>query len=306
VGPLIQHADDLRAELAVALGQPVLEGVEVRVARGPDELATLAPEKTPPPPGSTAVGYPALKLAVLSLGNPGAEPADLDESFRHELAHLALYDASIGRAPHWLAEGFATDVSGGAAWSRGWALWSATVRRHLMPFSELERTITSGAPGARLAEAEAADFVQSMTKDDTKWRFAALVEKLAHGEIFDDAIVNAYGSNLPSLERKWRADVSRRESLTTILAGIGVPGAIAIGLAAMRRYRKRSNRPLPKPRIKARTAAGEAAVEAAGADADRTRLHIVLSRRDERVEPVILADSEIPKVEHEGEWHTLH
>src|SRR5882672_1609836 len=73
VGPLIQHADDLRAELAVLLGQPVLDGVEVRVARGPDELSTLAPEKMPPPRAATFACYPALKLAVLSLGNPGRE-----------------------------------------------------------------------------------------------------------------------------------------------------------------------------------------------------------------------------------------
>jgi hypothetical protein len=33
----------------------------------------------------------------------------------------------------------------------------------------------------------------------------------------------------------------------------------------------------------------------------------VLSRREEPVEtPMITPEAEIPKVEHEGEWHTLH
>jgi hypothetical protein len=39
---------------------------------------------------------------------------------------------------------------------------------------------------------------------------------------------------------------------------------------------------------------------------DRGRVHIVFSRREERVEPAIVPEAEIPKVEHEGEWHTLH
>ena len=43
-----------------------------------------------------------------------------------------------------------------------------------------------------------------------------------------------------------------------------------------------------------------------GASSERPRVHIVFSRRDERVETPVLPESEIPKVEHEGEWHTLH
>src|SRR5262245_32040383 len=38
VGPLIAEADDLRAELADILGQAPLDDIEVRIARGPEEM----------------------------------------------------------------------------------------------------------------------------------------------------------------------------------------------------------------------------------------------------------------------------
>jgi hypothetical protein len=43
------------------------------------------------------------------------------------------------------------------------------------------------------------------------------------------------------------------------------------------------------------------------ASVDAPRVHIVLSRREERVEPALLApEAEVPKIEHDGQWHTLH
>ena len=240
VGPLIAHADDLRAELAVTLGRPLLDGVEVRIARGPDELATLAPEAASPQSGATYACYPTVKLAVLSLGNPGAEPADLDESFRHELAHLALFEAAAGDPSRWLSEGFATNVAHQDNWSRGFALFTATLRRHFLSLSEVEKNVATSTPLAKLARAQAAEFVDFLTQDDVKWRFALLVEKLGHGDAFDDALLGAYGASAANLESRFRSEVSRRETFLTIAVGLGLPGFLAVLVFAVRVARRRS------------------------------------------------------------------
>src|SRR4051812_21124043 len=76
--PLIDRADDLRAELAEELGQTLLDGVEIRVARSAEEMATLAPQDSPPPPRAAAIAYPKVRLVVLSLGAAEAsDPAEL-------------------------------------------------------------------------------------------------------------------------------------------------------------------------------------------------------------------------------------
>src|SRR5262245_33868301 len=90
VGTIVAQADELRAELTEALGQTPLEGVEVRVARGTEEMSTLAPAGSPPEPQQTSVFYPHLRLIVLSLGTGDA--AELASAFRLELARLALWE----------------------------------------------------------------------------------------------------------------------------------------------------------------------------------------------------------------------
>ena len=78
---------------------------------------------------------------------------------------------------------------------------------------------------------------------------------------------------------------------------VGLAAALLSGGAAVRALRRRKAR------------AEERRLQGAGGPAvssDRARVHIVFSRRDERIEPPMVPEAEIPKVEHEGEWHTLH
>src|SRR5687767_14443268 len=79
VASVVAQADELRAELTEALGQTPLEGVEVRVARGTEEMSTLAPAGSTPDPEQTSIVYPQLRLIVLSLA--ASDPVDLASAF---------------------------------------------------------------------------------------------------------------------------------------------------------------------------------------------------------------------------------
>ncbi len=298
VSPLTAQADDLRAELAENLGQPPLDGVEIRIARGLEEMGTLAPQNVPPPPQAVSVSYPKLKLIVLALAGNATEPVDLRESFRRELARLALAEAVAARPiPAWLAEGFVEHFVRPSGWSDEWALYRASIRHGMHALGELDAVLSEGGSEASLAVAEAADFVGFLVKAERRAEFAGAVERLRQGDSLESALASAYGSGLPSLERRWRADRTRWTTLITVSLAIGVPALALLGWSIVRSVRRR-RRGLDRE--------VEGPAKRAAASADRERVHIVLSRRDERLEPPVIAEAEVPRVEHEGEWHTLH
>jgi hypothetical protein len=137
VQPLIAQANDVRTKLTDDLGEAVLDRVEVRVARNPDEMTMLAPLDYPPFPYASAMAYTRMHLVLLSMQAPvSAEATDLEETFRHELAHVALEDAVAGHhVPRWFTEGLAIHESGEASWTRWKTLWDATLSNQVMPLS---------------------------------------------------------------------------------------------------------------------------------------------------------------------------
>jgi len=296
VSGIVAQADELRAELTEALGQTPLDGVEVRVARGTEEMTTLAPSGAAPDPLQTSIGYPALRLIVLSLG--GGDAGELVADFRLELARLALGEAVGGRKlPRWFAEGFATRFSREGAWGREWQLYRAALRRRTHTTAELEHALEKGGAQKELAAAEATDFLAFLLKAEKTAKFASAVERLRQGDEVGSALGTGYGSDIEVLEREWRSELGRRATVTTILVGVGIPVLGLLGYVLARAARHRRSVTVKKGRKATR---GKTAPEA-------PRVHIVLSRREERVEPpMITPEAEIPKVEHEGEWHTLH
>jgi hypothetical protein len=303
VNPLIAQADDVRAELGKVLGSPPLDGVEVRIARGSDEMATFAP---PFPPGSphpmaarsVAITYPALKLVVLSLGDLGAvQQGELGEAFRGELGRVALYQATRGRTiPSWLYEGFSADFAGERAWSRWWLVFTASVLQGIAPLDALDDLMARGGSDGALAIAEGADFVGFLLRPEMRPRFAACADQIGKGEMFASAVAGAYGKTLPELEKVWRTDLRERCVVRGAAFLAAVPTAVLVGIVALRSIKRR----------KVRREADKKTAESAAAASERQRVHIVFSRREESAEPPIVVEPEVPRVEHEGEWHTLH
>jgi hypothetical protein len=298
VGSVVAQADELRAELTEALGQTPLEGVEVRVARGTEEMSTLAPSGSPPGPEQTSIVYPQLRLIVLSLSG-GDVAANLGSAFRLELARLALWQAVGGRTlPRWFSEGFAARFSREGEWAREWQLLRAALRGRTHTTLELDRAFEKGGAHKALAAAEATDFLAFLLKPEKTAKFAGAIERLRQGDEVRSALGAGYASDITALEREWRSELGRRATLTAILGGVGFPALALVAVVFVRAARRR--------RIAALRLKGQKRLRGKALP-DAPRVHIVLSRREERVEPAMLApEPEVPKVEHEGEWHTLH
>jgi hypothetical protein len=245
---------------------------------------------------------------ILSVTAPlSLEPSDLDERFRHELAHLALDEAMHGRPlPRWFQEGFATYSADEDTHARLEMLITASLRQRTIRIADLEPNFPADAPEASLAYAEAADFVRFLHATSAK-AFAGAIDHLGRGEPFEAAIASSYGADMNALELAWRRDMARRYSFLPVLfAGLAL---WAVWSAALFLRRVRSRKAIASLR-RARRADGTPRPRSLSARERLLRdpaMKIVAARgaRDEAGE-LVLQDPEIPKVEHDGRWYTLH
>jgi hypothetical protein len=300
VAPLLHDADEIKQKLEAELGQPVLAKVEVRVARSPEEMAELAPTELPPPTYASGVAYPPLHFVLLSMIAPGSnQGVDLDDVFRHELAHVALEDATLGHhVPRWFNEGLAVHESNELPWERRRVLWDAALSGSVLALDDLDRNFPDAGAKVNIAYAESVDFVQFLMRDADQKRFTSLIERVRAGTPFDRALADAYGTDLHRLEYQWKEELGRRFKLMPVLTGTGTVGAImaALLVAAWVKRRRRARAKL------AEWAREEAAIDAAIAAASST---------DEEAppapEPSIAARARaVPMVHHDGRWYTLH
>jgi len=308
IDPLITAADDAKRELEDWLGRPVLGKVRVDVARTPGEMQTFAPRGAPYPEYASGVAYPELGLVLLTLTPrfPN-ESLDLAQVFRHELAHVALTDA-VGPhpIPRWFNEGFAVMASGETSFERMWTLSTATISDRLLPLAQVERSFPSDENKASIAYAEAADVLRFLIRREDRHRFRALVAELGDGSTLDHAARQAYGVDLVTLEHEWREAVAKRYTFWPILCSGTVvwAGVMALFFWGWRKRRARSKATL------ARWAQDEAREDRLRKLEENARIHIVLQRAPaETATPLpsgAPSEIDVPRVQHDGTWHTLH
>jgi hypothetical protein len=318
VQPLIADAAAVRTQLTEWLGQPVLSEVRVAVARTPGEMTTLAPPNAPYPDYAAGVAYPEIGLVLLTIKpvHPNSQH-DLNEVFRHELAHVALEDAVGGRAiPRWFNEGFAVMASGETSYVRLQTLWTATVSDNLLTLPQMERSFPSDESQAGIAYAQAADVVRFLVRREEQHRFRGLVSRLRDGETMDGALLNSYGEDAAALESEWREEVAKRYTFWPVLFSGTViwAGTMALFVVGWRKKRRKAKATLA--RWENEEAAEDAVRQrlAMRAEANAPRVHIVLARSSSDDAPASvptavmarLPEVEVPKVEHDGQWHTLH
>ncbi len=316
VQPLIHEADAFRERLRDLFGYPVLNHVSVHVARTPGEMATLAPVGSPFPNYAEGVAYPGLGLILLTIDPKHPNSAhDLSEVFRHELAHLALHEALEGHhVPLWLNEGFAIHLSGESSLARLQTLWTATLAETLMPLSQLDRQFPDDIVQTPIAYAQSADVVRHLLRTRYNQRFVAMLHRVRGGQPFAKAMTDAYGFDVygvgeNSLEDEWRRDVAKRYSFWPVLFSGSMVWIGALGLFVVGYYRRRKRQRLTLDRWAVEEAAE---IAPAVAQLPAGRMHIVLAPKDGSPDPLLpefkkpTRDMEVPKVEHEGSWHTLH
>lgn len=223
---LSRGLEDERNAVAALLGRDFEGPVDVVLAEGPKDLPSLG-----------AVPDGALVLDARAVGGDEGKQA-----LRHALAHLAL--ARLGTFPRWFAEGVAALAAD--EWSLGGLL--ASYRSSVRPESAIPLAQLSKSWPERLAEVEVAHaqsrsfvaFLRSEGDDGAALR--ALVGKVAAGAAFEAAFQEAFQSELPAVEARWRERQAGRWSFVAVATHpmtVWVAFTVACVLAYVRLRRTR-------------------------------------------------------------------
>jgi Peptidase MA superfamily len=299
VRPALLELAEFRETIRKELGQDVLTNVRIRIARSPEDMASLAPTAYPPQSYATAVSYTGQKMVLVSLRAPRThEGTNVAETVRHELTHVAVDDAfGVRRVPIWFNEGLAIHYSGEGSLMRRQTLLDAAAMNRLIAFSAIDPHFAESSDNVSLAYAESGDFIRFLLKDGD--RFRSLIERTRQQQTpgsatFEKNLSDAYGSDLRTLDFQWQKEIEKIANwMPGVVTGsaLWIAGSFALMIGYVRRKQKDKH-------VRNRWEAEEIEIteriarqtEAFSADAETFSVHI----------------PELPRVEHEGDWHTLH
>jgi hypothetical protein len=291
------------------LGRTVSDELVIRIARSPAEMVRLAPSRAPPPRYAVGVAYPALGLVILSVVSPDSWlPPDLPRVLTHELSHVALYRAVHGRPlPLWFVEGLAVHQAGEQNLARVRTLWEAAVVGEVLPLSQLSRRFPRRPHEVNRAYAQSADLVEHLLHtEEERAALPDLLDRVARGKSFEDAVLGAYRAELAAIDLEWRQALSERfRVLPLVLTGTALWGGIAL-LAIVAFIRRRRQHHEKLRRWGDEEAAYERAVAAVELQRQMSLREELAMRQGYPVPMAIPREPGVPTVEHDGQRHTLH
>ncbi len=179
------------------------------------------------PEWGAAVAFPREGRIVLQGRSAGSDAGDPARTLRHELAHLALWEALGGRIPRWFDEGYASWAAG--EWGREEILTTslALVIRGAPSVEELESWFGQGPTRARNAYALSHRAVAEMAALDGERGLALFFRYWSESGSIDSALRRAYGLTLDGFDRHW----GRRTQLR--YGALAVVGNLSLALALM-------------------------------------------------------------------------
>lgn len=232
--------------IADGLGLEDLSGIEVWILPEVDDYFEV--NNLPGRPPEWAVGLSLSDRSVVVLVNgvgPGGELVDLQKTFAHELAHVAIDRARAGGAvPRWFHEGFAVMLADEWTPERSELLSRAAASGSLKSFAELSRTFPPHQNTASVAYAQSFHFVRdvmSIAGDDV---FARILDKVARGWKFEAAFASEVGDSISLAEARWSQRLQSTMSGWSVLndGTFGFFGAALLFIVAWLVRRKRTAR----------------------------------------------------------------
>ncbi len=217
----------LRIEVA-----PTKEAFARRAAQlgGPDWAAGLA--------------APHQGLVLLRSPRQLADPLHFKEVLIHELVHLYLAAGLKGRrAPLWLEEGLAMQLSGETGWGLAAAMTRAVLGPGLLPLAKLEHRFPPQADQAALAYAQSYYLVGWLLDQYGEKSLRSMVHSLSQGRPLTAALQLATGHSLAGIQERFDDDMSSRFSWISALTAGGTLWALialvaGVGLVIRRRKQR--------------------------------------------------------------------
>ena len=237
---------------------------KILIALAPDEarfrewIGPFAPE------WGAAVAFPGSNRIIMQGSSAGADAGNPLETFRHELAHLALHEAMGELTPRWFDEGYASWAA--HEWNREDVLATniGLAWRGMPTLEELDDRFQHGSTSAQEAYALAYRAVADLAELGGERGLAPLLEQWKEQRSLEKAIRLTYGITLTDFEQRWQSRTKRRYGALALFSNLAI-GGVLVSLVLLPLYLARRRR--DKARLAAMVVA-DAKAEAAARAAD--------------------------------------
>lgn len=181
-------------------------------------------------------------IALRADGSRG-DLEGLPAVFRHELAHLALEEATGGNAPRWLHEGYAQYAAGSWDWQQAWRLRFVFLTGGGDELRELSLGFPGDATGARTAYLLSYTAVQELAGLSGPRGLQVVFTRLREGATMDEAVRRTFGITLDQFEERWRKRVGERYGILFMLSrATAFWVAVTVALLLLGWWRRRRDR----------------------------------------------------------------
>jgi hypothetical protein len=215
------------------------------------------------PEWGAAVAFPGSNRIIMQGSSAGSDAGDPVETFRHELAHLALHEALGDLPPRWFDEGYASWSA--REWSREDILATnlGLAWRGMPTLEKLEERFTGGSTSAQEAYALAYRAVADLAELGGERGLEPLFASWKEQRSLEKAIRLTYGITLRDFEEKWQSRTKLRYGALALLSSFAAVGVL-VSLILLPLYLARRRR--DRARLTAMIAADAKAEAAAAAD----------------------------------------
>jgi hypothetical protein len=189
------------------------------------------------------VAFPALQRVIMQGSRAGSDAGDPLVTLRHELAHLALYEALGDLPPRWFDEGYASVAAG--EWGREEALAASIglALRGTPSLDELELLFYRGAGDAEMAYALAHRAVADLMTLDPARGLTLFFRNWKATQSFEGAVRQSFGMTSLGFEQQWQRQTRRRYGALALLANLSLGfGVFAVVLGPFLWNRRRRDR----------------------------------------------------------------
>lgn len=210
------------------------------------------------PEWGAAIAFPRLQRIVMQGRDAGADAGDPRVTLRHELAHLAIYEALGAGTPRWFDEGYASYAAG--EWGREQVLVTSIglVWRGLPTLAGLDSGFYAGAERAQRSYALAHRAVAELATLDPEQGLQLLFSHWRREGSFERALRRAHGMSSADFETFWRSRVRRQYGVLALAADLTVLSLFLLVLLGPMWWQRRKRLKRRLERMRAADLAAEA------------------------------------------------
>ncbi len=194
---------------------------------------------------AAACAYPAeRRIVVQRPGLLSPMKLNFDTIVKHEIVHVIFGQRALpalNSVPRWFSEGMAMYLSEEWDMTHRWRMLGNSFWKRLIPLESLRTQFPESTPQAQLAYTQSLAAVSAIAQQGGPFALRSIMDLLAVGYAFDDALIQIIHVNLDNFEEQWLHDTQRQYHWFLLLSSSfpfwGSISAVVI-LAYYRRRRK--------------------------------------------------------------------